>query len=290
MATEKELELLDNYLANRLNTKEKADFEQKLEADPNLRTEFEFQQRLIQGIRNARATELKSMLNNIPVSAIEASETTWVSKVVTGCVIAGLLGTGLYFVLNQEKEEKHETSVVNENKVTPPKETTDEPQKEYTPAPVQQEQQSVKIEKETTSKTIKDSDSATSTTQGKVAEKRKLEVFDPTHEMEATTKQNNSEIESGSVATTSSIAVETDNTNKKYTFNYQFKDGKLFLYGSFERNLYEILEFFDESKRTVFLYYKDNYYLLDEDSQKVKSLTPITDPVLLKKLKEHRGS
>ncbi len=292
MATEKELELVDSYLANRLDTNEKASFEKKLEADPNLQSEFEFQRRLISGIKSARAAELKSMLSNLPIPASETSETTWVGKAVIGCLIAGLVGTGLYFYLDHEKTDKNETTIIKENTVgSTKKETTNTSiPAEPNPVAVQEEVQTVKVEEKTTSKsTTKKTDSAKAN-EGKVAEKRKLEVFDPTHEMENNGEQNNSKTETGSIATTSAIAVETDNTNKKYTFNYQFKNGKLFLYGSFEKNLYEILEFFDESKRTVFLFYKENYYLLNEDNQKVKSLTPITDSVLLKKLKEHRGS
>jgi hypothetical protein len=87
-----------------------------------------------------------------------------------------------------------------------------------------------------------------------------------------------------------SIAVDVDRDNRKYSFNYQFKDGKLVLYGPFERNLYEILEFFSDEKRTVFLYYKNNYYLLKEDNENVKELTVINDPALIKKLKEYRGN
>jgi len=290
MATEKELELLDNYLANRLDTNEKASFEQKLEADPNLKSEFEFQQRLIEGIRNARATEIKSMLKNIPLSAIETTESTWIGKAITGCVVAGLLGTGLYFFLNQEKNDKNETTTIaKEDKVVASKEIEPVIETEQNPAPAQEEVQSLKTEEKVVAKSSKKKADTLKASEEKVAEKRKIEVFDPTHEMEGNGTQNNSEVESGAVATTSSIVVETDNTNKKYTFNYQFKNGKLFLYGSFDKD-YEILEFVDESKHTMFLFYKESYYLLNEDNQKVKSLTPITDPVLLKKLKEHRGS
>ncbi|MEO5977632.1 MAG: hypothetical protein ABIS36_18055, partial [Chryseolinea sp.] len=61
------------------------------------------------------------------------------------------------------------------------------------------------------------------------------------------------------------------------------------LYGVFEKNLYEIMEFFSNNKRTMFLYYKDNYYLLNEDDNNVKRLTPIKDETLLKKLQDYRA-
>jgi hypothetical protein len=116
-----------------------------------------------------------------------------------------------------------------------------------------------------------------------------LDVFDPTEEME---KSKNAE-EAGPTdekepSKAPSIVVETAN-DKRYNFHYQFKNEKLYLYGAFERNLYEIMEFFSDNKRTMFLYYKDNYYLLNEENDRVKALTPITDTALLKKLKDYRG-
>jgi hypothetical protein len=61
------------------------------------------------------------------------------------------------------------------------------------------------------------------------------------------------------------------------------------LYGSFEKNLYEILEFISEDDKTVVLYYKTNYYLLDVAKSVPTVLTPIRNRELLRKLKEHRG-
>ena len=87
---------------------------------------------------------------------------------------------------------------------------------------------------------------------------------------------------------TPSIAVEVDSENKKYDFHYQFAQDKLVLYGPFEKNLYEIMEFISEDKRTVFLYYQDRFYFLKDDTEKLKPLGAIQDPALIKKLKEYR--
>ena len=81
--------------------------------------------------------------------------------------------------------------------------------------------------------------------------------------------------------------VETDTEHKKYTFHYVFQDGKLILYGAFEKHLYEILEFISDDKRTVVLFYKENYYLLDINKSTPTVLTPIRDRRLLKKLSEY---
>jgi hypothetical protein len=87
----------------------------------------------------------------------------------------------------------------------------------------------------------------------------------------------------------SSMQVETDNANKKFDFHYAFSDNKLLLYGSFGKDLYTILEFFNNNKRTVFLHYNSNYYLLDESVEKPTPLKALNDPVLIQKLREYKG-
>ncbi|HEX8039978.1 MAG TPA: hypothetical protein VF490_12545, partial [Chryseosolibacter sp.] len=117
-----------------------------------------------------------------------------------------------------------------------------------------------------------------------------LDVFVPGAEEEPA-DENKKIVDPGSLRPAgSSLAVETDSKNSRYSFHYQFRDGKLFLYGPFEKNLYEIMEFFSDQKRTVFLYYKNHYYLLPEADSQVRPLTAIKDPALLKKLDESRSS
>ena len=71
MASEKDLELLDQYVGNRLSPQDRAAFEKKLASDASLKNEFQLQQRVVEKIREARVKELKTMLNNVPASAFE---------------------------------------------------------------------------------------------------------------------------------------------------------------------------------------------------------------------------
>ncbi len=86
------------------------------------------------------------------------------------------------------------------------------------------------------------------------------------------------------------MPVVNDNTSKKYRFHYQIKNGQLKLFGPFEKNLYEVMAFYDATgtKVTRFLYHESKYYLLKDDDDKIKALTPITDPKLVGKLNESR--
>ena len=66
-------ELIDDYLSNRLTGAEKEAFEKQLNNDPSLKSDLDFQKRIVEGIRTARATELKSMLSKVPVGGASAS-------------------------------------------------------------------------------------------------------------------------------------------------------------------------------------------------------------------------
>jgi hypothetical protein len=118
----------------------------------------------------------------------------------------------------------------------------------------------------------------------------KLEVYDPTKDVkEEDTNESMVPAIPGERNKATSLIVETDNTQKKFDFHYQFKEGKLILMGSFDTTLYEILEFIADDKRTIFLYYTGKYYLLDETKSKPTPLNPIKDSQLLKKLDTYRG-
>src|SRR6478752_7177506 len=96
MALEKDFELLDDYLSNRLSGEEKAAFEKKLEADPELKQELNVQQDFVEGIRKARIAELKSMLNNIPVAPAQGGQSMLI-KAGSWVAITGLIITATYF-------------------------------------------------------------------------------------------------------------------------------------------------------------------------------------------------
>lgn len=286
MASEKDFELVDQYLSNRMAAHEKAAFEKRLEADTELRNEVSLQHKLIESIRKARVAELKKLLNDIPVSSIPAEGASIGTKIGIWIVAAALVGTGLYLYTNQKHEvvteplQKEEIieqpAIVEPEKVGKPADET-----AVKPAPDNKDKQSkpsVEVPK------------ANSPVEKKVQEEpvspSALDVFDPTDES-AQAREPEAERANSGEAKAPSILVETI-ADKKYNFHYQFKDNKLYLYGSFEKNLYEIMEFFSDNKRTMFLFYKDNYYLLNEEDQKVRALAPIKDPVLLEKLRDYR--
>ena len=284
MASERDLELLDDYLSNRLSSQDKTAFEQQLEADPDLKKELEFQQGLVEGIKQARVAELKGMLQGIPVSTIPTGQTPLIAKIGSLIVIGGIVATGLYFYIgnNGSEGEQIETvaPVVEEESVEDSKsaESTD-PVEQSEPGSADDTASSAE-----NNTVVKDGSPVPSP-----VKKPDISVYDPTKETEQVGLDPKEQIEIISKAfVTSSIKVETDSGNKDYSFHYMFKDRKLVLFGIQENDLYEILEFIYDDKRTVFLFYKSNYYWLDIYKADPTKLQPIRDKALLKKLKEYR--
>jgi hypothetical protein len=291
MALERDLELLDDYLANHLSDAERLDMEQKIASDPELKRELSIQRQVVEGLRQARIAELKQMLNNTPVPPPTGGGQALLVKLGTAVVTAGIIGTGLYFFLKEpaaDKPQQPVTPAQEESIATAPEAQTpvQEPaidsqvatpqtdeHKNVTPAP---EKKKARVD----------------TSAQPAREPQKPEAFEPTEEETSVSATPNADapVISGTARNArSSMAIENA-VDKRYNFHYQFKEGKLLLYGPFsEKTTYEILEFFADNKRnTVILFYKNDYYLLREDIDKVTPLKPISDPALLNKLKEYR--
>lgn len=279
MTSEKDIEQLDDFLTNRLSAEDRAAFEQKLAADPELMQEFRIQSQVIEGLKEVRRMELKQLLKNTPVPpAIDSSVTLFTRWLpwVGAAVVVVMVG---YFWFST-KEEPVPTSSVEQ--IIHPGEPAAQPEnssrESSAPAEVETEKEGSKPVVKSTQKTEPTSPNV------------KVEVYDPTLEEQTETTQPALEevISATSESVTrSALAVEVIE-HKKYSNHYQFKDGKLILYGSFEKDLYEILEFISEDKRSAFLYYKTAYYGLDLSQREPVKLNPINDVALLKKLKAYR--
>lgn len=295
MAAEHDFELLDDYLANRLGEQEKSAFEEKLDKDPELKRELELQQQFINGIKKARVAELKAMMNKIPVPAAPSTGAAIGGKIAVWAVVAAVVGTALYLYFDKDQVATVTPSADSAIQTQP--EVLNEQEQPETESPAEtfkskEESPEVSETQPSSEQQPAESPKAPKKSQpgeGKVSNEPKIDVFDPSTEAEdirSITDDINSDVLKENQS--SSIAVEIDSQNKKYNFHYQFKEGRLMLYGPFEKNLYEIMEFFSDDKRTLFLFYKDDYYLLKDDNQKLKPLDPIQDPILIRKLKDYR--
>lgn len=271
-------ELIEKYLANQLHGAEKEAFELKLQTDASLRGDVTLQQQIIEGIKKARITELKTMLSQVPVTGIMQTGVS-AAKIITGAVTAGAIITGTIFYFKPATKETVAPIVENEVPAVPDAKTEPDPidpKEDRTSAPTTEAPK----EKETKKKPL--------ALKKQKATRPKIDVVDPTAELAKEPAHGQKTAKPQSVIVTSRIGVDINSSSSKYSFHYQFTQGKLILYGIFDAGLYEIIEVNGDT-HSIFLYYKDNYYLLNEKQSAITPLTVIKDTELVKKLKEYRG-
>jgi hypothetical protein len=278
-------EQIDDYLSNRLQEQDKRAFEQQLEGDPSLKEEVAFQRQVIEGVRQARMVQLKTMLNNV---AVPAGSTWGGAKIAAAVVTAGIISTIIYLNTNEDKsavtdikkdstEEVASTAPANESddKIIAGSDENKQEGAQTADSSASKEEKKIKKDEVRVTTPVRKPD---------------INVVDPSSELSEDDKNAQSSVSrSGrSEISPSKMEVITGIVDKKHNFHYQFSEGKLMLYGPFDKSLYEILEIHGDG-HAVFLFYKENYYLLDESQARITQLQAIRDGELLKRLREYRG-
>ncbi len=277
-------ELIDDYLTNRLGDAEKVAFEMQLASDPTLKADVELQKQILEGVKRMRAAELKAMLQKVSVGG-SATFNMPMLRMAAGVIGAGLLIAALSFYFRNGNEAPNMSTSIEDSihKVDP---------KDF--EPLEEPTASTKPVEKKEEKAIEQVESKSDNTKKEIVKpteqvKPKIEAVDPSNEMiDNSEKGSIGKETSKSAITASHIAVDVDSSSKKYTFHYQFNKGKLMLYGSFDKTLYEILEINGEN-HSVFMFYRDNYYLLNEKQSSITTLEPIKDKALIARLSEYRG-
>lgn len=297
------LELIDNYLADRLTDADKVAFEKRLTTDQSLKQEFEFQQDIVHSIQIERKAELKAMLNEIPVSGGASSTFSSLGKIALAVVGTALIMTGIYFFSADSTEAQRdilpeEPAVAQEEVEQPGKfipENTKETEDISTyEEDTEQPQEEVVNEESELQEPLNEAKDEVDRVQ------QPAEIKTPTLIEDFGKEKSNSEIKEPEVYTEtedfsaerlsdSNIEVVTDNSQRKYKFHYRFNDDKLYLYGDFSKELYEILEFNTSKGTTVYLYYDDNYYLIDKSQGEITKLEPLENADLKMKLDRLRN-
>lgn len=277
-------EKIDQYVTGKMSAGEKEVFEQSMHSDPTLKSEVAMQKSIVEAVRKARMVELKGMLSQVPVSGLETTLGISITKIAATVVTAGALVAGSIYYLGQP-EHKSQVKTVKDSileKMEVP--TSSIP----VIAPKDNDASNDSATETTSSEKRKAETSSKKSGQVSSVTKPKIDAFDPSEEMNNSSKATEKEENHTSRITASRIPVETDDSNKKYPFHYQFSDGSLMLYGTFDKGLYEVLEV-NGNTHTLFLYYKDTYYLLNEKQKQITALQAITDQELISKLKEYRS-
>ncbi len=289
--------LIDAYLDNELSMEEKLSFEQQLSKDPGLRQELSLQQELIEGIREARKMELKAMLDAVAVGGSGMGNSISVGKFIAGIVLVGVVTWGVFYFTEQAPEREYvpvaeNTSESLEDMLKVQQEETaveEEAQPAEGEEPVQQ-QIAVQAEAMKDEQPVAEtSNEVPAISQPDIRKPETIAAFEGGEEAVDSLHAPGSTRVEKKESSMSTIDVKVDNTKKKYTFHYQLKGGKLFLYGDFSSGLYEILEFNTNEGKSLFLYFKGKYYALDDNRERIVKLEPVRGRSLIEKLEEARG-
>ena len=268
-------ELINAYLDNELSTADRTSFEQRLEGDSELQQELALQKDIIEGIRMARKAELKQMLNNVPVGQAPFWST---GKIVSVLAIVAIAVVGVVY-FNQGEDPQPEPVQETLPPVTQDQDNTiidnmnDQPVEEtIAEEPEVSEEQPA----EKPAKTVE-------AVETRPEDKRP--VVAPDFERNDTERTDiiapGGTILGQIVDQPTETEVEIDRTSSSYTFHYAFEPGMLKLFGDFDNELYEILEFNSSEGRNWFLEYEDKYYFLDDSTNGIQPLKEIRDERLL---------
>lgn len=275
-------ELIDAYFNGELGTAEKENLLNQLSNNSELKQEFDLQSDIIEGLKNTRKAELKARLDNVAIGGSGTSAITLGKVAIVSLTIA----TGAFIYFNSIENTTPTESVV-------PKELN-ESFEDMIPTDnnaLIASEESV-VDKEVTTA---DEDIITANVEDKIVAKEpeinKPQLFEPI-ELEA---DNTDDIMPEGVANEdfaiiSNIDIEIDNSKRKYSFHYQFKEGKLFLFGTFDKGLYEILEFNSTEGKILYLFYKGKYYGLNKDLTDITELSEIQDASLIQNLEKVRAN
>lgn len=272
-------EKVEAYFNNEFSDSEKNDFLKEVETNTELKSEYDFQNEVINGIKEARKAELKAMLDKVPISSVSTT-TTGLYKILAGGAATLVVGTAMWYYLNSTPEAELKNNEV------------------VTTTPLNQEKTiSDKIIDESIATTSELEKSIVKKSSKAVSQKNKPSVITPNVPVvedeiaNQSLPEENLEIPDDISKTTINISSKVNveiKLKKKYSFHYQFTDGNLVLYGNFEEGLFEVLELNKGDRNEVYLFYKNNYYFIKDDSGSIVPLRPIMDINLKQKLERIR--
>lgn len=279
-------DLTGRYLDNEMSETEKLEFESRMENNPQLKKEFNFQNELVRGIKNHRKLELKARLSNIEVpTPILQTIGLKLAAVATASII---IGTGIYFYNQQNPNNRDFNKIditgkqitLQEENIVPVipnvKIETITPAKSNKNTPIKN--------KKKTDKENKVSAEKQKPAQPMVVKPELTVDFDNVVEEEGNPEETGLNATNNVKENTKSkMEVETVKT-RRHKFHYKFDNDRLYLLGDFSKSPYEIIELNSNSGKKYFLFYQDNYYQLKTDQQKPTRLHRIENDSIIKEL------
>ena len=286
-------ERIDAYFNNELTEADRQQLMQDIDSDPSLKADFQFQEGVIDGIKDFRKKELMARLDNIQVASVGQSI---LLKSIGIIGIASVVTVGTYMWLNSTEEQPLSTEdpVNTEQLIAAPEETMAEDADEVDTGILVEDE---KTEDKIAGKIVEADPGAESTREASDTDTPAAtpaivipEVQEPESETSVSVDEDLSAPEamsSSAIRLRSSTDVEV-RLSKKYSFHYQVKNGALVLFGNFNDSPFEVIELKTNKGINSYLYFEDNFYALVNNSTEVKPLLVLKNEQLIKELEKRR--
>ena len=285
-------EKIEAFFDGELNESERDLLLREIESDPALKQEFELQKDIIEGIKAYRKEQLIARLDKLDVAT---SGQVSLLKTMGLIGLAGILLVGGYILLKPDVQAPAEKITTKELPQAAPQEP--DVRKETAVEESQPDQTMITSEKNAGKK---DATAATATKEPAATGKKEKVATPPTVTIPEFAEPANEEPQMAdespdapSPVTSAAVRLKENTTvevkfSKRYKFHYQVKDGGLILYGEFDQGPFEVIEVKTNKGIASYLYYHNNFYCLETDSEEIKPLVAVTNPELIKQLEKRR--
>lgn len=289
--------LIEAYFDGNLSAVDKLMLENQLVKDPLVKAEFDLQKYVNQGLMTVRQQQIKARLSAInvtPVSVnlVQSSAIKWLAGTVAA---ATLLGGILYWIsgdnnpiipldMRQMTSNNFEISLETVLNSPNPKAIADKGEVTLNITKVVAKKEIILLAEQ---RITQKSKNITPQEPNAIAIKpQALLSFEDENLFVNTTgidleQMKPITIKTAQVKETSIEVLLPQQINK---FHYQYFSNKLFLYGNFDEEPYEIIELKQKGDRKLFLSYKNSVYIIEADKIDITEMQTLNDEKLLNEL------
>lgn len=279
---------LEAYFSGAMSETDRILFEARVESNPMLKTEFERQNDIVEGLKAHRTAELKTRLNNISV------EPTLIGTLMQGSmmkplvygVTAFMIASGSYFFYNKEAAIQYHIEQLNAKTEyslgaqlkTPALKRLDYRFKgnmqimDYVVVSPVMKKRAINGKKETVAQNLAFEVPEVTTSQEESFDGMIVDI----------NAMDRIEQVSG-ISEVDKVNIQTINS-RKYNFHYRLEDNRLFLYGKFSESPYEIIEISTPGSKKLFFYYHGDFYQLRKNASSITPLSKIENRELIHEL------
>ncbi len=286
--------LIEAYFDGSIKPEQKVMLENKIQTDPLLKAEFELQKNIINGISQVRTQQLKARLSAIDMSGagnMVGSGAKWLAGTLA---VATLFSSLLYWSmtdnssiqpLNIELSDKTEwgNNLIGNAPVAVQK-PADEAMVSTEESNVSKESNTRLTEAKTTinrNKLNNKEDKSAKAKPQSLITFQDENIFRLSEEKEFN-KTSDADINRSFVEETEIEFHEE--LNLKGEYHYKYYNNKLYLYGDFNNEPYEIIELHSNGQKQLFLSYQENIYIIKNNVTTMSSLEKVEDEMLILEL------